>query len=102
MVSVPCDECLIRLTSLSKNFARELICFITSRGANSDSFEMKVDTDFGPLASLLLNSLPLSSLQRGQSTSSGWSGKHIPQNFFSKLWIVVLLRENLQKLRHRL
>ena len=32
---------------------------MTSRGANSDSFEMNPDIDFGPLVSLLLNSLLL-------------------------------------------
>lgn len=35
---------------------------MTKRGASSDSLMMKVDTDLGPLVSLLLNSLLLKSL----------------------------------------
>ena len=49
-------------TSLSRNLASGAICFITSRGASSESLAMNVEMDFGPFASLLLNSLPLSSL----------------------------------------
>ena len=49
-------------TSLSSCLARRVICLRTSRGASSESLIMNVDTDFGPLVSLLLNSLLLRSL----------------------------------------
>jgi hypothetical protein len=52
------------LTSLSMNLATEVICLMTIRGANSDNLATNVDTDFGPLVSLLLNSLLLNSLSR--------------------------------------
>lgn len=39
---------------------------MTSRGASSESFMMKVETDLGPRVSLLLNSLLLKSLPVGQ------------------------------------
>src|ERR1700743_3157235 len=44
--------------------ASTVICFMTNRGASSDSFATNVDTDFGPFRSLLLNSMLLNSLYR--------------------------------------
>src|SRR5437870_4755968 len=48
-------------TSLSSCFAIMVICLITCLGASSENFMKKVDTDLGPLVSLLLNSLLLNS-----------------------------------------
>ena len=50
------------LTSLSSCLTSNVICFITRRGASSESFIINVETDLGPLVSLLLNSLLLRSL----------------------------------------
>ena len=50
-------------TSLSNCLTSKVISLITRRGASSESLMIKVDTDFGPLVSLLLNSLLLISLQ---------------------------------------
>jgi hypothetical protein len=61
-VSVSAD-CQMRIhTSLSRNLASIVICFITRRGTSSESLEMNDETDLGPRRSLLLNSFPLSSL----------------------------------------
>lgn len=49
-------------TSDSSCLISIVICFMMIRGANSDNRVMKVETDFGPLVSLLLNSLLLKSL----------------------------------------
>jgi hypothetical protein len=49
------------------NLATEVICLMTMRGANSESFATNVETDLGPLVSLLLNSLLLNSLRDRQS-----------------------------------
>ena len=50
-------------TSLSNNLMRRIICFITNLGHSCDSLAINIDTDFGPLRSLLLYSLLLSSLK---------------------------------------
>ena len=52
-------------TSLSSCLMSNVICFITRRGASSESFMINVETDLGPLVSLLLNSLLLRSLHSG-------------------------------------
>ena len=52
-------------TSLSSCLMSNVICFMTRRGASSESFMINVETDLGPLVSLLLNSLLLRSLHSG-------------------------------------
>lgn len=67
-------------TSLSRNLIRSIICLMTSRGANSESFTMKAETDLGPRVSLVLNSLLLSSLPESQYTGKspiGWKNLRI-------------------------
>jgi hypothetical protein len=82
------------------NFATEVICLITSLGANSDNLATKLDTDFGPLVSLLLNSLLLSSLLNGQWLLAETLHLNLPEHVVSQLRIVVLLRQDLQKFCH--
>lgn len=56
-------------TSLSNCFTSKVISLITRRGASSESLMINVDTDFGPLVSLLLNSLLLISLYMELATA---------------------------------
>jgi hypothetical protein len=55
-------------------------------------------TDFGPLLSLLLNSLLLRSLKG--STRFKVAKAIIPQNLISELRVIVLLGENLEQFSH--
>lgn len=60
--SMRTGEVMVNPTSLSNNLIKRIICLITTLGHSWESFAIKVDTDFGPLRSLLLYSLLLSSL----------------------------------------
>ena len=64
---------------------------MTTLGASSDSLMIKLETDFGPLVSLLLNSLVLISLVSLLNRDEPVFGHNIPEHFICKLWIVVLL-----------
>jgi len=58
------ESCILYIiTSLSSNLMRRIICFMTNLGQSCDSLAINIDTDFGPLRSLLLYSLLLSSLK---------------------------------------
>jgi hypothetical protein len=76
---------------------------MTSLGASSDNLIMNADTDFGPRVSLLLNSLLLRSLWhiRADRCIHKYDSR-LPQYLVGQLRIVILLRQNVEKLSHRL
>lgn len=64
---------------------------------------MNADTDFGPRVSLLLNSLLLRSLghiRADRCLHEHFSG--LPQDLVGQLRIIILLRQNMEKLSHGL
>jgi len=93
---------VIRLTSLSNCLISNVICLMTRRGASSDNLMINAETDFGPLVSLLLNSLLLKSLQRLINFSQLIQIFELclPQNLISQLRVIVLLGQNVQKFAH--
>jgi len=74
----------------------KVICFNTDLGTNSESFVRNAATDLGPLLSVLLNSLPLRSLE--------WVNKRdrsgLPEYFIGQLGVIVLLGEDLKQFCH--
>jgi hypothetical protein len=89
-------------TSLSNCFARRVICLMINLGASSDSLIIKVDTDLGPFVSFELNSLFPSSLYISLAKFCQFVHIHPLQNLIRKLWIVVLLCQNVEELGHGL
>ena len=64
---------------------------------------MKVETDLGPLVSLLLYSLLLKSLRTISILRTSLIFRiDLPKDFVGELWIIILLGQNVEELRHRL
>ena len=73
-------------------------------GASSDNLMIKAETDLGPRVSFELNSLFPSSLVVCQSDFrlAELNQVNILQNLIRKLRVIILLRENVKELGHRL
>lgn len=73
-------------------------------GASSDNLMIKAETDFGPRVSFELNSLFPSSLvvRQPEFLLRDSSYVNILQNLIRELRVIILLRENVKELGHRL
>ena len=61
---------------------------------------INVETDLGPFVSLLLNSLLLRSLHSGVNVIEAIDLDELPQNLVCQLRIIILFRDNMEKLCH--